>query len=195
VPPIAPATVNKSALFTATVAREFVPGPLRVRVWLFDPVSVPERVVENVVSVVMAELAVTLVAPDVVTLPVAWRVPPPREKPAVAPPILEAAEIERVPALTVVPPLYVLVPVKVSVPVPVLVRFCVPPITPATVNRSALLTATVAREFVPGPFRVRVWPFDPVIVPERVVEKVASVVMAELVVTLVAPDVVTLPVA
>ena len=60
---------------------------------------------ENVVSVVIAELVETLVAPDVVTLPVAWRVPPPREKPAVPPPILPSEEIDNVPALTVVPPL------------------------------------------------------------------------------------------
>ena len=104
-PPIAPATVNASVLFTATVPSEFDPGPPRVRVWPLDPVIVPERVVAKVASVVMTELVVTLVAPDVVTLPVAWRAPPPREKPAVLPPMLPSEEIDNVPALIALPPL------------------------------------------------------------------------------------------
>jgi hypothetical protein len=108
---------------------------------------------------------------------------------------LPAEEIARVPAFTEVPPLYVLVPVKIRVPVLVLVSCCVPPITPAMVNESAAFTATVASEFVPGPFNVSVLPFDPVSVPERVVAKVLSVVIEELLETVNAPEVVTLPVA
>jgi hypothetical protein len=94
-----------------------------------------------------------------------------------------AEEISRVPAFTEVPPLYVLAPVKIRVPVPVLVSCCVPPIIPAMVNESAAFTATVASEFVPGPFNVSMLPFDPVSVRMRGVAEVFYVGIEELVET------------
>jgi hypothetical protein len=63
------------------------------------------------------------------------------------------------------------------------------------VNESAAFTATVDKEFAPSPLNVSVLAFDPVSVPERVVTKVLPVVIEELLETVTAPEVVTLPVA
>ena len=82
-------------------------------------------------------------------------------------------------------------PFNVRVPVPDLLSVCDPPITPPIVKTFELLTATPASELIPDPLKVKVVPLDPVNIPERVVVIELSVVSVELLVTLVAPEVVT----
>ncbi len=102
-PPIIPAIVKISVLLTAMPDSELIPDPLKVKVALLDPVNIPERVVVIELSVVSVELLVTLVAPEVVTFPLACSVPPAKVNPAVDPPILLSEEITNVPAEIVVP--------------------------------------------------------------------------------------------
>ena len=123
------------------------------------------------------------------------RVPPDKVKGADVLPRTESLGAINVPSAILTPPEDWLLPCRVNVPVPDFCNDAVPAMEPDMVKESLPLTTTEAKEWIPVPASVSVFPLDPMRFPVKAVVMAGSTSSIELSVTLTVPDVVIFPVA